>query len=158
HYEYRTSTDGGTTWSAPTVGADASITADGETLVQFRSVDAAGNASDWAPAGPDDGSTVRLDRTIPTSPIVTGGTDGWQNVASADIGAASSTDTGGSGLTGYQYQTSTDGGTTWSSPAAGSADLVTIEGETLVQLRAIDGAGNTSAWVQGTARIDRTLP
>lgn len=251
YYQYRTSTDGGTTWSAPTVGSDASVTAAGETLVQFRAVDAAGNASDWVPAAPADASTVRIDRTIPTSPLVAGGTAGWQsiagatltasgstdalgggiayyeyrtstddgatwstptpgvtayvsaegetlvefravdaasldsawtqvpveidrtaptdptvsggssawqNVASIDITASSSTDTGGSGLAGYQYRTSTDGGTTWSAPGAGSDDLVTAEGETLVQLRAIDGAGNTSGWVQDTARIDRTLP
>ena len=90
------------------------IAAQGETLVQFRAVDTAGFISPWAPSVPDSGSTVRIDRTLPTTPVVSGGSLTWQNVSSLSITAAGSTDSGGSGLIGYEVRTSTDGGATWS--------------------------------------------
>ncbi len=162
-YEHRTSTDGGTTWSSATAGASVNITAEGETLVQYRSLDGAGNASAWTPASATAGSTARIDRTDPTAPTVSGGSLNWQNVASITITGSGSTG-GDSGLSGYEYRTSTDGGTTWSSATAGASATVTDEGETLAQYRGIDGAGNTSAWTPSsatagsTARIDRTDP
>jgi large repetitive protein len=158
HYEHRTSTDGGTTWSAPSVGADASITADGETLVQFRAVDGAGNASAWAPPAPVDGSTVRLDRTIPTSPAVTGATSDWQNAASLNLTASGSTDAQGAGVAYYESRTSTDGGASWSAPLSGSTIAVSAEGETLVEFRAVDNASLDSAWTLAPVRLDRTNP
>src|SRR5262249_44495593 len=142
----------------------AVITAQGETLLQFRAVDAAGYTSAWAPSMPDSGDTVRIDRTLPTAPTVTGGSLSWQNVASVAVSAAGSTDAGGSGLAGYEVRTSTDGGATWSTAAAGSSYTTSAEGETLVEIHSIDGAGNTSAWTPSslsaaaTIRIDRTAP
>ena len=63
-YEYRQSTDGGTTWSpTPVTGAQATVTEQGETQVQYRATDAAGNVSGWGPASGTAGATVRLDRT-----------------------------------------------------------------------------------------------
>ena len=41
-YQYHTSVDGGTTWGAPGTGSTVAISAQGETIVQFRAVDAAG--------------------------------------------------------------------------------------------------------------------
>ena len=52
-YQYRSSADGGGTWTAPQPGATAVVSAEGSTVVQFRTLDAAGNASAWAPAAPD---------------------------------------------------------------------------------------------------------
>ncbi|MGN6380696.1 MAG: beta strand repeat-containing protein [Gaiellales bacterium] len=158
HYEYRTSTDSGATWSTPTPGSGVSVSADGETLVQFCSVDAAGNASDWAPAAPDDGSTVRLDRTIPTSPVVTGGTAGWQNIVSTLLTASGSTDAHGAGVAYYQSRTSTDGGNSWSVPFTGNTWTVSAQGQTLVEFRAVDGSNLDSAWTQVPVEIDRTNP
>jgi hypothetical protein len=66
HYEYRTSTDGGGTWSSAASGASVTISAAGETLVEFRAVDAVGNASSWAPATNGADNTVRIDRDGPT--------------------------------------------------------------------------------------------
>jgi len=157
-YEYRASTDNGTTWSAAVSGASDVIAAEGQTLVQLRSVDGAGNASAWTPAASGASNTVRIDRTAPGLPIVTGGSIAWQSVASISTSAAGATDPGGGGVTGYEYQTSTDAGSTWSSPAAGASLVVSAEGETLVEYRSVDAAGNRSAWVQATARIDRTAP
>jgi hypothetical protein len=157
-YQHRTSTNGGGSWSAAADGATVTVSAQGETLVQFRSADAAGHHSAWTPGAATADSTVRLDRTAPTAPTVTGGNAAWQSAATVTVSADGATDAGGSGPATYQYRTSPDGGTSWSAPAAGSSTGVTAEGETLVELRAVDGAGNASAWVQATVRIDRTLP
>ncbi|MFI5048560.1 MAG: beta strand repeat-containing protein [Gaiellales bacterium] len=151
-YEYQTSTDGGSTWSGSTAGAGATVSAQGQTLVRFRAVDNAGLTSNWVQA------TVRLDHTAPTAPTVSGGSSAWQNVASLSLSASGSTDAGGASLSGYEYETSTDGGTTWSAPQSGSSTSVSAEGQTLVRFRAVDGAGNSSSWVQGTAKLDRSAP
>jgi Bacterial Ig-like domain len=157
--ESRTSTDTGTTWSAPVAGPSVIVSSEGETLVQFRSVDNAGNQSAWAPASAGAGNTVRLDRTNPTGPTVSGGSLAWTNAASA----SGSSDVP-SGVSGYDHRTSTDGGVTWSAAAAGGSLAVGATGETLVQFRSVDAAGNTSVWAPlaagagNTVRIDRAAP
>ena len=65
---------------------------------------------------PDADSTVRIERTAPTAPTVWGGSTSWQNVSGVTISATGSTDTGGAGFSGYQFRTSSDGGSTWSAP------------------------------------------
>jgi hypothetical protein len=163
HYEMRTSTDGGATWTSPATQAAITISAPGETLVQFRSVDGVGNVSAWAPASPGPTNTVRLDRTAPSDPTVTGGSLAWQQVSSVTISAGGATD-GLSGVSYYQYRASTDGGTTWSSTTPGASVTITTEGETIVQFQTVDAAGNTSNWAPAspgpanTVRIDRTAP
>ena len=149
-YQYETSPDGAT-WSAAQAGTAVTIGAEGQTFVQFRAVDASGLTSNWV------GTQVWLDRTAPTAPALAGGSSGWQNVASVAITASGSTDTGGSGLAGYQYETSAPGGS-WSAPAPGPTATVAAEGQTLVRFRAVDNLGNASAWTQATAMIDRTPP
>jgi hypothetical protein len=162
-YESRTSTDGGTTWTSASPAGPGSliVSAEGETLVQFRAVDAAGNVSAWAPAASGAANTVRLDHTAPSVPNVSGGSSTWLNAASTKITASGSTDTGGSGFSGYQYRTSPDG-TNWTSATAGSSVTVTAEGETDVEFRSVDNAGNRSAWSAVTAAstvlLDRTAP
>jgi hypothetical protein len=145
-YQSRTSTNGGTSWSAATAGATRVITTTGQTLVQFRSLDNAGNSSAWAPAAATPGNTVNIDRTLPTTPTVTGGSLSWLSQASIAISGGSSTDAGGSALAGYEYRTSTNGGTTWSGASSGSSLLISAEGQTIVQFRSLDNAGNISAW------------
>ncbi len=105
-YEYRTSTDGGATWSAPTSGPSAAITAEGTTLVEFRSLDTLGNASAWTGVN----GQVQIDRTPPTAPIVTGGSASWLAGPSVSVNASGATDQG-AGVTGYEFETSTNGGT-----------------------------------------------
>jgi hypothetical protein len=162
-YQYRESPDDGATWGQAHDGTTDSVTAQGETLVQMRAVDGAGNTSAWAPAGPTPGSTALLDSSLPTAPNVSGGSTSWQSVASVTITAGGSSDIG-SGFAGYQYRTSTDGGTTWSGASSGSSDTVTAAGHTLVQFRSVDVSGLTSAWTpaaggaSNTVRIDRTAP
>ena len=150
-FGYRLSTDGGTTWSPELSGTGVTVSAEGSTLVRFRSYDVAGNASPWATA------TVMIDRADPTDPVVSGGSPAWQSVASLHLTAAGSADTG-SGIATYQRETSIDGGTTWSAPANASSLTVTSQGETLVRFRAVDVSGRFSNWVTGIARIDHTAP
>ena len=158
-YRYRASSDGGVTWSSPSPGSAVEVSADGETLVEFQGLDAAGNASDWQPTVAGGTNTVRIDRTLPTTPTVTGGSAVWQSVASVTLIADGSVDgTGGSGIDHYEYRESADGGATWSGPIVGPSDTVSAEGETLVAFRAVDEANLTSAWMTSTVRIDRTAP
>ena len=149
-YEYETSPDG-TTWSAAQPGASATISAEGQTFVQFRADRRVRPHSNWVQ------TQVWLDRTAPTVPALAGGSSGWQNVASVGITASGSTDTGGSGVAGYQSGRQP--------PTAAVVvtgvrrdPTVAAEGQTLVRFRAVDNVGNTSAWTQATAMIDRTAP
>jgi hypothetical protein len=151
HFGYRLSTDGGTTWSTELSGTGVTVPAEGSTLVQFRSYDVVGNASPWATA------TVMIDRANPTDPVVSGGSPAWQSASSLHLAAAGSADTG-SGINGYQLETSTNGGITWSAPSNASSLTVTAQGETLVRFHAVDVSGRFSNWVTGIARIDHTAP
>ncbi|MCC6830844.1 MAG: hypothetical protein IT200_05810 [Thermoleophilia bacterium] len=250
-YEYRTSTDGGATWSGVSAGGALSVSAQGETQVQFRAVDALGNRSAWAGAPSPEG-LARLDRTVPTTPAQPAGAspssaasltwtpggdsggsglagyrvlrDGTQigttafpsyidggapdgahlyrvvaydgagnvslqspgrtivsdatpptppnvsgaqpapaNVTDVTLVAAGSTDAT-AGIAGYERRTSANGGTSWTAAAPGSSAVVTAEGKTLVQFRAVDLVGNRTAWTPaagdpaGLAWIDRTPP
>jgi len=49
HYEYRVSTNGGTTWGATVSAGSVTLSAAGSYVVQFRAVDNVGLASAWAP-------------------------------------------------------------------------------------------------------------
>lgn len=166
-YQYRMSRDGGLTWSDPADGRAATVEAEGETRIQFRVVDAAAT-SDWAPGADAAGTgTVRLDRRPPGAPQVSGGVSHPASASPVRVRAAAATDEG-SGVAGYQWRTSTDGGRSWSDPAPGDGVDVSAEGETLVQFRALDAAGNAGAWApehvpgmpaaDATVRIDRTPP
>src|SRR5215831_13754876 len=117
------------------------------------------------PATPTAVSTVKIDRTAPTDPTtVTGGSLTWKTTASTVVTASGATDIPGSGISSYQYRTSTDGGTTWSTPLTGSSASISAQGETLLQFRAVDASGTVSTWVPSsptagsTVRQDRTLP
>ena len=156
-YSYRESMNGGLTWSATGTGASATITKSGTTWVQFRAVDRAGNVSPWAPVAPDAASSVLLDDQPPTLPTLTGGGQTWVHAAQVDVTASGSVDLL-SGPAVYEYQTSADGGTTWTPWTPGADAAVTAEGKTLVQFRSIDTLGNASAAVRTAVWIDRTAP
>lgn len=161
-YQWRISTDG-SAWSATTTGATATVKPQGISYVQFRSRDNAGNVSSWQPATNGIANMVRLDRTPPDLPTVLGGSAAWQGVASETVSSSGATDAR-SGVDHYEYRESADGGSSWSAAVAGSSDTVTSEGETLVQFRAVDAAGNAGSWAPSspgpanTVRIDRSGP
>ena len=159
-YQFHVSTDGGTTWSAPAVQNPVMVSAPGVRLVQFRAVDKAGNVSAWTPVSPDTSGTVKIDHTAPGTPVLTGGSLLWQNVASVDVTVGPLSDAGGSGLAAdpLTVETSTDGGSTWSAETPAASATVSDEGGTLVRFRSHDAAGNGSPWAQAEVRIDRTAP
>lgn len=167
HYEYRTSADGGASWSSLSKLSSGTTSVqemqEGTTLVQMRAVDSVGVASAWAPAPTDAADTVMLDRTAPTPPSVSGGSDAWQDASSVVITGAGSSDAL-SGVDHYEYRTSVDGGATWSAAATGSSVTITADGETDVQFAAVDAAGNPSAWSPAsptpasTVRLDTGAP
>ena len=72
---------------------------------------------------------------------MSGGSSAWKNVASVTVSASGSTDAPGSGIAGYEHETSTDGGANWSARRPGRLARVTAEGETLVRFRAVDDRG-----------------
>src|SRR5207344_1372264 len=97
--------------------------------------DGVGLESSWTQA------IVRLDHTAPSGPVLTGGSLLWQNVGLVSVTAAGSIDTGGSGLDHCRFETSTDGGSTWTAAATGVQADVAAQGETLVRFDAVDAAG-----------------
>jgi hypothetical protein len=124
-------------------GASVTVTAEGTTLVKFRSIDNAGNASAWTAA-----ATAKLDRTAPGIPTVTGGSTTC-TTSKIRIRASGSTDAL-SGLSNYQYHYSTNGGA-FGATTTGTSVAFTAKGTYIVQFQAVDKAGNVSAWAPATA-------
>lgn len=157
-YRSRISTDNGVTWSAPQSGSTVTIGGENTTLVQFQAVDNAGNAGAWSASVAGGSGSVRLDRTRPTPPTVAANVSGWSNAPSATVTASGGSD-GGSGVAGYQWATSTDGGDRWSAATNGGTAIVSGQGVTLVRMRTVDAVGNTSLWAPAVAvMLDHELP
>jgi large repetitive protein len=151
-YRYRTSSDGGSSWSAWSSGSAAMVSAEGTTQVQFEAGDTLGNWS--APTQTE----VQIDRSAPTSPVLAGGTwSTWTNAASVKVTASGSTDSPGSGIDDYQYETSFNNGA-WSAPQSGSSVVVSAEGKTAVTFWAVDASGLASNPVTVQVWLDHTAP
>jgi hypothetical protein len=88
---------------------------------------------------------VRIDRTAPTAPTVTGGSLTCTH-SKRTISASGSADGSGSGVTGYEHRISTDGGTTYGAATAGASVQLSATGTWVVQFRALDGVGLAGAW------------
>jgi hypothetical protein len=97
---------------------------------------------------------VKLDRTLPTAPTVTGGSLTCTN-SRITIRGSGSTDAL-SGLANYQYHTSTNGGAIWGPTSNGSSVTFRNAGTYIVQFRSVDNAGNASAWNPATAGAANT--
>jgi len=155
-YLYETATGNGV-WSAPQPGDAVTITAEGTTCVRFAAYDSAGNRSPWA----NDASSVTCAGIDATPPTLTTpyGAGRWMHYTSGVITYASDAE---SGVASVEYDTSTDGGLTWSDPQPGNEAWISQEGVTEVRFRANDEAGNVSPWTTPTllttAMIDYTPP
>jgi hypothetical protein len=155
-YLYETET-GNDVWSAPQPGDSVTVTGEGFTGVRFAAYDAAGNTSRWVDDGRAD-TTVRIDTTPPTltTPY---GAGRWMHYASGVVTWAGDAE---SGVASVEYETSTDGGQTWSDPQPGHEAWISQEGITQVRFRATDTAGNVSPWTTPTllttTMIDYTPP
>ncbi|PLT44548.1 Chitinase [Paenibacillus pasadenensis] len=148
--EYRLT--GATTrvWTAYS-GGPVAVSAEGETTVEARTVDGAGNV------GPSSSAVVRIDRTAPGAPTVTPSAAGWSNAASVSVTVAAGADSGGSGVSRTEYRLTGATTRSWTAYSGGPV-AVSAEGETTVEARTVDGAGNVSSAGTGTVRIDRTAP
>ena len=142
-YQYETAFNGGA-WSAPAAGASVAVSAEGTTTVRFRTVDNAGNTSAWSAVAA--GSTVKLDRTGPAAATASGGSLSWLNSHPRRSRDRRTDTVRGSMRPPTSTAPPPTGGSTWSLPPSGSAVTVAAEGETLVQFRASDIAGNPGAW------------
>ena len=144
-YQYRTSTNNGGTWSVATDGSTVPVSVQATTLVQFRAGDVAGNWSAWSTI--QAAATAKIDLADPTMPAVSGGSSSWTTAASVTITGSGSTDTGGSGVDYYEYETSRPAhGGGWPGPPIQGPAVITNQGLTIVRFRAVDHAGNVSAW------------
>jgi Big-like domain-containing protein len=154
---YRYETGGPGAWSAPQPGDSVTISADGVVMVRFAAYDAVGNVSPWI-ANTASSAYVYVDATPPTLTTPYGAGE-WMNGTSGVITYA---DDATSGLAGVEYETSTDGGDTWSDPQPGHEAWISREGITEVRFRASDQAGNVTPWTTPTrattTMIDDTPP
>ncbi len=150
--EYRTRLDGGTWTSWTTYSAPVPISAEGETSIEARTVDNAGNVSSSS-----DIEIALIDTTIPTTPSVSLSTGTWtnQNVTATITPGTDAL----SGVNRTEYRTRLDGGT-WTSWTTYTAPvMIEDQGQTSIEARTIDNAGNTSeSSVIRVALIDKTLP
>ena len=150
-------TNGNGIWSAPEPGDSVTITADGTTGVRFAAYDAVGNVSAWQNDGPAV-TGAWIDTTPPTltTPY---GAGRWTKFTSGVITYASDA---GSGVASVEFETSTDGGETWSDPQPGHEAWISQEGVTEVRFRATDQVGNVTPWTVPTqlttTMVDTTPP
>ena len=154
---YLYETGGPGNWSAPLPGDSVTISTDGVTDVRFAAYDAAGNMSPWI-TNTAASAYVYVDATPPTLTTPYGAGE-WMSGTSGVITYA---DDATSGLASVEYETSTDGGGTWSDPQPGHEAWISREGITEVRFRASDQAGNVTAWTTPTrattTMIDDTPP
>ena len=125
---------------------DVTVTAEGETLVQFAAVDRAGNASPWSSS-----AVVRLDRTAPAVPTVSAPRR-WTDAAAVQLSIA--------GSEAVEHQRSTDGGASLGRVRIRHPGRRDRGGRDASSAPALaTQAGNCSAVVGApTVRIDRTAP
>lgn len=164
-YEHRIKGPGDSSFGGWTTGDSVTVSAEGETTVEFRIRDNAGNTSATVT------KVVRLDCSPPTDVTITGGSLNWLNRPSTNLTGSASDAV--SGVDRYTWQTSIDGGATWADSSVQAVILlISAEGETLVRAKAVDRAGNASVnWApvshrtdpvepdgDATVRLDRTNP
>lgn len=108
-----------------------------------------------------DQSFVVTDTVAPSVPAVSGGSASWLSIPSTTFTASGATDAF-SGVAGYQYQTSSNGGASWGTTFTGPAVTITFEGNYAARFRAVDNAGNAGAWstvaAASMSKLDRTGP
>jgi DNA/RNA endonuclease YhcR with UshA esterase domain len=123
------------------------VSAEGTTVVNYRSTDANGNVEDVK------SYTIQLDKTAPVSDVQlsdVANANGWYN---KDVNLTFTATDAASGVNAIEVKVN-DG--EW---IATSGNLtVSTEGTTTVQYRAVDKAGNTEAAKSLTVQLDKTAP
>jgi len=158
YYQY---SNGCTGTSSGTLSASYTYSSNVNYTFCIRAVDAAGNAGAWSGA-----YYIKIDKTAPPTPssvIRTGSSSGATRSNSSSWtkdtiwwGSFSSTDTGGSGTSSYQYSSGCTG--TSSGTLSASYTYSSTRNSTFC-IRAVDAAGNASAWSGAYYfKIDKTAP
>src|SRR5262249_31529587 len=116
-YQHQVSTNLGTTWSAVATGQTVTVTTEGATMIRFRAIDKLSHVSAWSPV-----AEIDHDWTPPAAPDVTGGVSDWVDQPSVEFTFAAADPTSPTGpsdtdnVASFLWETSVDGGTTWSAP------------------------------------------
>lgn len=107
-----------------------------------------------------DSYTWRIDTAAPTVPTVSGAMMSWGNDASRNVNATS-TDVHGSGVAHIEYRFAFDAAAQqghFGPVETGAHVVVTHEGFAIYEFRAVDKAGNHSAWVDADFGLDWHAP
>ena len=141
------------------------VDAEGTSTLKFKACDLAGNCSSEVTF------TVKLDRTAPSAPTVTG----YKKTSSTDVTSVSGLSTlasntwysgwivvkatGSTDTNGVTYYYSATGATTNTDGfVTGDIRNVDAEGTSTIKFKTKDAAGNWSSEVTYTAKLDRTAP
>ena len=126
-------------------GSTVTISADGEHELLTQVVDGAGHASAWKR------HEIRIDRTAPVNQTPQG-SGAWR---ASDYAVLPSGADGGSGLAAIEWRV--DGGPVQKWPQT-STITVTGDGDHLLEVRAVDVAGNATSWRSERVKIDKVAP
>jgi hypothetical protein len=143
--------DGGPEQSGP-AGSTVRITGNGPHTLQTKAIDNAGNDSGWKSQTVTVDLSLTPDSTAPTDTSTNVGTTWRTGPFTVTLGA---TDGSGVGVDYMQYRL---GGQAIQLGHPGDTVVVSGEGLTNIETRAVDLVGNTSAWRRQTVKIDTTVP
>jgi hypothetical protein len=138
--EYRVGTSG--PYLHGTVGQQLTLSGDGEYVITHRAIDLAGNAT------PRLTETLKVDTTLPTNTSAVPASTWTTDPIELTLSGTDAT----SGLDKMQWRV--DGGDIHD----GGPAIVDTDGEHVLETRAVDVAGNASAWRADTVRVDTTAP
>jgi len=158
YYQYSSSCSG---TASGTLNSSYTYSSNANAYYCIRAVDAVGNASAWSSA-----YYIRIDKTAPgtasstirinnASGTVRANTTAWTN-QTLWWGGFTATDTGGSGVSYYQYSTGCTGS---ASANLGASYTYSSNTNYAFCIRAVDAAGNAGAWSGAYyIRVDKTAP
>ncbi len=158
-YEYRTSTNGGGTWTGwTTYGAGNPIITTGLTNVEVR---ATRNAIACTPATNTASWTVEA---TPVAPTITKSPNTTVVCGTSSVNATFTGGSGGNGINTYESRTSADGGMTWTPWVAYTGGTpIAAAGLTNIQIRATRNASactpatNTVSWTVEAIPVAQTI-
>jgi hypothetical protein len=124
------------------IGATVTVPSDGVFAIDHRVLDAAGQTSDWHT------DTLRVDTVLPANTSAVPDPAWRPGALSLDLSGTDAT----SGLATMQWRLN------GSAIHDGGPAVINTDGEYLLETRALDQAGNASAWRSDTVRVDVTAP
>jgi len=139
--EYRLNGGSWTTYSSA-----LTITTEGITTVEARTVDKSGNTSSIV------SKQAKIDKTAPPAPSITVSPSTWTN----DVVTVIITTSGSDNISGIDRIEYRINGGSWQ--VYSSSFAITNEGITTIEARIIDKAGNISSTASKQAKIDKTPP